>query len=53
MMTNAEEKLAKIELMFATSNAYDNPRHKLYSPVVPVSGSQRLDIIQEIMKGKA
>jgi hypothetical protein len=52
-MTNAEEKLSKIELMLACKNGYDNPTHQRFDPIVSVSGSQRLEVIHQIMKGKA
>jgi|TARA_R100001530_G_scaffold18259_1_gene15606 hypothetical protein len=52
MMTNAEEKLAKIELMLACETGYDNPTNPRFAPVVQVSGSQRLEIIHKIMKGR-
>ena len=51
-MNNAEEKIAKIELMLACNNAFDNPNHQRFDPVVSVSGSQRLEIIHKIMKGR-
>ena len=51
-MTNAEEKIAKIELMLACKNGYDNPTHQRFDPIVSVSGSRRLEIIHHIMKNK-
>jgi len=51
-MNNAEEKIAKIELMLACETAFDNPSHQRFDPIVSVSGSQRLEIIHKIMKGR-
>ena len=51
-MNNAEEKIAKIELMLACETGYDNPSHQRFDPIVSVSGSQRLEIIHKIMKGR-
>tara|TARA_B100000287_G_C20035817_1_gene544405 strand:+ start:132 stop:266 length:135 start_codon:yes stop_codon:yes gene_type:complete len=43
-MTSNDQKIAKIELMFATG-AYQKP-------IVPISGSQRLEVIEKIMQGR-
>ena len=51
-MTPNDDKIAKIELMLACKNGYDNPTHQRFDPIVSVSGSQRLEIIHHIMKNK-
>tara|TARA_R110000744_G_scaffold33567_1_gene78763 strand:- start:962 stop:1123 length:162 start_codon:yes stop_codon:yes gene_type:complete len=52
MMTNAEEKIAKIELMLACESGFNNPTHHRFDPIVSVSGSKRLEIIHKIMTNK-
>ena len=51
-MTPNDDKIAKIELMLACINGYDNPTHQRFVPIVSVSGSKRLEIIHHIMKNK-
>ena len=51
-MTSNDDKIAKIELMLACKNGYDNPTHQRFDPIVSVSGSQRLEIIHHIIKNK-
>jgi len=51
-MNSDEAKIAKIELMLACKNAYKNPKHQRFDPIVSVSGSQRLEIIHHIMQNK-
>ena len=51
-MNSDEAKIAKIELMLSCKNAYKNPNHQRFDPIVSVSGSQRLEIIHHIMQNK-
>ena len=53
MMTDNEQKITKIEMMLYSENYVKDPTSKNFTPVIPVSGSQRLQIIHKIMEGKA
>jgi hypothetical protein len=52
-MNSNEEKIAKIEMMLYSENSFKSPGHPRFQPVIPVSGSQRLEIIHKIMEGRA